>query len=111
MYTLYSKPKYTYNSSFILKFEDEECTKYDRTVHDIVKTWWGNTSKFKSDTHGVYSIASFDAHIMYIAMMLCKMFGKKHPAHFAVEWVPIIHEVDEGYTFDWGEMLSDNLAK
>jgi hypothetical protein len=40
MYKLTPNPKYTYNASFIMKFEDEECTKYDRTVHDIVKTWW-----------------------------------------------------------------------
>jgi hypothetical protein len=44
-------------------------------------------------------------------MMLCKMFGKKNPTHFSIEWVPIIHEVVEGYTFDWGKILLDNLAK
>ena len=43
--------------------------------------------------------------------MLCRMFGKKSPSHFTIEWVPIIHEVVEGYTFDCGKMLSDNLAK
>jgi hypothetical protein len=111
MYKLTPNPKYTYNASFIMKFEDEECTKYDRIVHDIVKTWWGNPSKFKTDTHGIYSTTSCDAHILYIAMMLCRMFGKKNHAHFTIEWVPIIHEVVEGYTFDWGKMFSDNLAK
>jgi hypothetical protein len=44
-------------------------------------------------------------------MMLCKMFGKKNLAHFTIEWVPIIHEVVEGYTFDWGKIFSNNLAK
>jgi len=39
------------------------------------------------------------------------MFGNNNPTHFTIEWVPIIHEVEEGYTFDWGKMLSDNLAK
>jgi hypothetical protein len=76
-----------------------------------VKTWWGNENKFKDDSHGTYSTASCDAHIMYTSMMLCRMFGKKIPTHFTIEWVPIIHEVAEGYTFDWGKMLSDNLAK
>jgi hypothetical protein len=76
-----------------------------------MKTWWGNPRKFKFDTHGVYSIASCDAHIMYIAMMLCRMFGRKNPAYFTVEWVPIIQEVAKGYTFDWGKMVSNNLAK
>jgi hypothetical protein len=111
MYKLTPNPKYTYNASFIMKFEDDECTKYGRIVHDIVKSWWGNQNKFKTDSQGIYSIASCDAHILYISMMLCRMFGKKNPTHFTIEWVPIIHEVVEGYTFDWGKMLSDNLAK
>ena len=111
MYILTPKPKYTYNASFIMKFEDEECTKYDIIVHDMVKFWWGNQNKFKNDTHGIYSTTSYDSHILYIAMRLCRMFGKKNPMHFTIEWVPIIHEVAEGYTFDWGKVLLDNLAK
>jgi hypothetical protein len=111
MYKLTPNPKYTYNASFIMNFEDEECTKYGRIVHDIVKSWWGNQNNFKTDSQGIYSTASCDAHILYIAMMLCRMFGKKNPTHFTIEWVPIIHEVVKGYTFDWGKMLSDNLAK
>jgi hypothetical protein len=111
MYKLTCNPKYVYNAPFIMKFEKEECASYDRIVHDIVKTWWGNENKFKADSHGIYSTTSCDAHIMYVAMMLCRMFGKKIPTHFTIEWVPIIHEVAEGFTFDWGKMLSDNLAK
>jgi hypothetical protein len=84
MYKLSSKPKYTYNLSSILKFEDEECTTYDRTIRDIVKSRWGNQSKFKYDTHGVYSTTSCDGHIMYISMILCKMFGRKNFAHFTI---------------------------
>ena len=43
--------------------------------------------------------------------MFCRMFGKKNPTHFTIEWVPIIHEVVEGYTFDWGKMFLDKLDK
>jgi hypothetical protein len=39
------------------------------------------------------------------------MFGNKNPTHFLVEWVDIMNEVAEGYTFKWTKMLSDNLAK
>jgi hypothetical protein len=111
MYKLSSEPKYTYNSTFILDFERRECTQYGRTNHDIIKTWWGNTTKFKTDAHGIYSTSPLDAHILYIAMMLCRLFGRKNPAHFIVEWVSIINEVAEGYTFNWEKMLSDNLSK
>jgi hypothetical protein len=44
-------------------------------------------------------------------MILCRMFGKKNPTHFTIEWVTIIHEVVEVYTFDWIIFLSDNLDK
>jgi len=111
MYKLTPNPKYTYNASFIMKSEDDECTKYGIIVHDIVKSWWGNQNKFKIHSQGIYSTASCDAHILYIVIMLCIMFGNKNPTHFTIEWVPIIYEVVEGYTFDWGKMLSNNLAK
>jgi hypothetical protein len=68
-----------------MKFEDDKCTKYGRTVHDIVKTWWGNQYKFKTDSQGIYFIASYDAHILYISMMLCIMFGNKNPTHFTID--------------------------
>jgi len=111
MYKLSSEPKYTYNSTFILDFERRECTQYGRTNHDIIKTWWGNTTKFKTDAHVIYSTSPLDAHILYIAMMLCRLFSRKNPAHFIVEWVSIINEVAEGYTFNWEKMLLDNLSK
>jgi hypothetical protein len=41
MYKLSSNPKYVYNAPFVKKFEKDECTGYDRTVHDIVKTLVG----------------------------------------------------------------------
>jgi hypothetical protein len=43
--------------------------------------------------------------------MLCRIFGKKNPTHFPAEWVPLIHEVAEGYSFNWDKILSDNLTK
>jgi hypothetical protein len=49
--------------------------------------------------------------MVYVALMLCRLFGKKSPTHFSVEWVSIMHEVEEGFTFNWTKMLSDNLAK
>ena len=101
MYKLSPTPKYTYNVAFLLEFERKECTQYARNGHDIVKTWWENENKFKANSHGIYSTTSCDSHIMYVAMMLCRMFGKKIPTHFTIDWVLIIHEVAEGYTFDW----------
>jgi hypothetical protein len=50
MYKLSSNPKYVYNAEFVKNFEKEECVDYDRNVHDIIKTWWGNENKFKVDS-------------------------------------------------------------
>jgi hypothetical protein len=111
MYKLSPTPKYTYNVAFLLEFERKECTQYTRNGHDIVKTWWGHPEKFRVDAHGMYATSSLDAHMLYVAMMLCRLFRKKNPTHFSVEWVAIMNEVVEGYTFNWAKMLSDNLAK
>jgi hypothetical protein len=111
MYKLTCNPKYVYNAPFVMKFENDECASYDITAHDIVKTWWGNENKFKVDSHVIYSTTSCDAHIMYATMMPCRMFRNKIPTHFTIDWVPIIHEVAEGYTFDWGKLMSNNIAK
>jgi hypothetical protein len=49
--------------------------------------------------------------MVYIAMILCILFGRKIPIHFLVEWVTIIHELAEGFTFKWDKIVSYNLTK
>jgi hypothetical protein len=111
MYKLSPNPKYIYNDAFILEFEQKECIQYDMSCHDIIRSWWGHTDKFISNAHGKYATTSLDAHMIYVALMLCRLFRKKIPTHFSVEWVSIMNEVVEGYTFNWAKMLLDNLAK
>jgi hypothetical protein len=111
MYKLSPTPKYTYNATFLLDLERKEFSQHGRNGHDIIKTRWGHPDKFRADAHGIYSTTSLDAHMLYIAMMLCCLFGKKNPAHFSIEWVAIMNEVAKGYTFNWDKMLSDNMAK
>jgi hypothetical protein len=111
MYKISPNPKYTYNATFILEFEQKECIQYARNGHDIIRTWWGHPEKFRTDAHGMYATTSLDTHMVYVAMMLCHLFKKNIPTHFSVEWVSIMNEVAKGYTFNWAKMLSDNLAK
>jgi hypothetical protein len=59
----------------------------------------------------MHATTYLDAHMLYISIMLCHLFGKKNPTHFSVEWVSIMNEVVGGYTFNWDKMLSNNLAK
>ena len=54
---------------------------------------------------------SLDAHMLCVDMMLCHSFEKKSSTHFSLEWVAIMNEVGEGYTFNWAKMLSNNLTK
>jgi hypothetical protein len=111
MYKLSITHKYVYNAKFVKRFKKEECVDYDRSIHDIIQSWWGNKNKFKVDRHGIYSTYSCDAHIMYIDMMLCRLYGKKNHAHFRVDWVPIINEVGEGFTFHWGKLLPTTWSR
>jgi hypothetical protein len=49
--------------------------------------------------------------MVYVAMILCKLFGKKNPCHFPTEWVPFLEEASEGFSFNWDKILFDNIAK
>jgi hypothetical protein len=49
--------------------------------------------------------------MVYVAMMLCILFGKESLTHFPAEWVPLLHEVAEGYNFNWDKILSNNIAR
>ena len=85
--------------------------QYGKNYPNLIKNWWARLEKFKADTHGIYATASLDAHMMYVAMMLCRLFGKENSSHFLLSWVPIMHEVPEGFSFNWAKILSDSLAK
>jgi hypothetical protein len=95
----------------MMEFEQQECIQYDKTYPDIIKSWWGHPEKFRADAHGMYATTLLDTHIIYVAMMLYILFGKKSPTHFSMAWVSIMHEVVEGYSFNWAKILSDKLAK
>jgi hypothetical protein len=111
MYKLSPNFKYNFNVAFMLEFEQHECIQYEKSYPDIIKSYWGHPEKFRADAHGMYATTSLDTHMIYVSMMLCRIFRKKSPTHFLVAWVSIMHEVAEGYSFNWAKILSDNLAK
>jgi len=77
----------------------------------LIKDCCSRPKKIRADTHGMYVVASLESHMMYLAMMLCQLFWKKNCVHFLFPWVPIMHMVVEGYSFDWAKILSDNLVR
>jgi hypothetical protein len=111
MYKLSPNSKYIYNKEFVSEFQRKECTEEDHTYSDIIKDWWGHPTKFRADSHGIYATTPLNEYMVYVALMLCRLFGKKSPTHFPAKWVPLLHEVVEGYSFNWNKILSDNLAK
>jgi hypothetical protein len=111
MYKLSPNPNYTYTAEFLAEFQRKECTEADQTYPDLIRKWWRCPSNFRADTHGVYATTSFNEYMVYVAIMLCRLFGKKNPCHFPTEWVPLLEEASEGYTFNWGKILSNNLAQ
>jgi hypothetical protein len=111
MYKLSPNPKYIYNAEFLAEFQRKECTEVDRTYPDLIREWWRCPSKFRADNHGVYATTSLNEYMVYVAIMLCRLFGKNNPCHFPAEWVPFLEEASEGYTFNWSKILSDNLAQ
>jgi hypothetical protein len=49
--------------------------------------------------------------MMYVAIIFCRLFKKENCAHLLLPWVPIMHMVTKGYSFDWAKILSDNLVR
>jgi len=85
MYNLSPNFKYNYSATFMLEFKQQECIQYDKIYPDIIKSWWGHPEKFRADAHGMYATASLDTHMIYVAVMLCRIFENKSPTHFSVE--------------------------
>jgi hypothetical protein len=100
MYKISPIFKYNYNATFMLDFEKRECKQYDKTYPDLIKDWWGHPKIFRYDTHDIYATTSLEEHMIYVAMMLCSLFRKKESTHVPLAWVPIMHEVAEGYSFN-----------
>jgi hypothetical protein len=105
MYKISLNPKYNYSVSFMLEFYEKECIQYNKSYPYIIRSSWGHPEKFRpekfrADSHGMHATMSLDVHMIYVAIMLCRLFEKKSPTHFPVEWVSIRHEVVEGYTFN-----------
>jgi hypothetical protein len=110
MYKLSATSNFVYNASFLVNFNNKECDQYGKSLSDLIKDWCSRPENFRAESHGVYSISSLEPQFMYIAMMMCKIYGKENTTHFFLPWVPIIHSVAEGFSFDWEKILSDNMA-
>jgi hypothetical protein len=92
MYKLSPNPNFIYNVEFIVEFQRKECTEADQTYPDLIKGWWRCPSKFRANTHEIYAKASLNEYMVYVAMMLSRLFNKKNPYYFPTEWVPSLEE-------------------
>jgi hypothetical protein len=111
MYQLSPAPNFIYSDSFLVGFGKKECAQYGKNMPDLIKDWCSRPEKFRADSHGVYVVSSLEPHMMYIAMMMCRLYGRENTTHFLLPWVPIMHIVVYGYSFDWPKMLSNNLFR
>ena len=111
MYKLSSVSNFVYNEKFLEEFNKKECDQYGKNLPDLIKDWYSHPKKLRAESHGIYPVAALEPHIMYIEMMMCRLYGKENTTHFFLQWVPIIHAVVEGYSFNWAKILSDILAQ
>jgi hypothetical protein len=111
MYKLSLVSNFIYNENFLVDFNKKECDQYEKNLPDLIKDRYSCLEKFRADSHGTYPVVALEPHIMYITMMMCRLYGKENTARFFLPWVPIIHTVAEGYSFDWAKILSDSLVQ
>jgi hypothetical protein len=110
MYQLSPTPNFTYNAKFLEGFKRKECEQYGRKLSILIKDWISHPANFRADSNGIYSISSLEPQFRYIAMMTYRLYGKEDTTHFFLPWVPLIHTVTEGFSFDWAKLLSDSLT-
>jgi hypothetical protein len=110
MYKLPTNHKHTLNSEFLAAFQQKECKEAGQSYSDIIRAWARDENSFKAHAQGVYATASLNDYMRYLAMMLCRLFGKRDSNHFYAEWTPLLEEVSEGNSFNWHKILSDNIA-
>jgi hypothetical protein len=77
----------------------------------MIREWARCPTKFRDDTHGIYATTSLNEYMVYVAIMLCRLFRRKDPCHFHGDWVPFLEEASEGNAFNWHKILSDNLTQ
>jgi hypothetical protein len=76
MYKLSPNPKYIYNVEFTDEFQRKECTEVCQTYPNFIKGWWRCPSKFSADTHGISSTTYLNEYMVYVAIILCRLFEK-----------------------------------
>jgi hypothetical protein len=77
----------------------------------MIRGWARSQAKFRADSHGIYAMSSLNEYMVYVVIMLCRLFGRKDPCHFHADWVPFLEEALEGNGFNWHKILSDNLTQ
>jgi hypothetical protein len=100
IYKLSPTFKHSYNVDFLKKFEEEEYPEGINNYPDLIKDWWARPEKFRADTHGIYTTTSLDSHMLYVVVILYRIFGSENSSHFLLSWVPIMHEVAKGFSFN-----------
>jgi hypothetical protein len=110
MYKLSPNYRHTYNTEFVAAFQRKECVEGGQTYPDMIRGWARDENKFRANEHGIYATASLNEYMVYLAMMLCRLFGRKDPFHFNADWTSFLEEVSEGRSFNWHKILSDNIS-
>jgi hypothetical protein len=111
MYKLSPTPNFIYNADFLRDFDKKECAQYGRNLPNLIKDWCSRPENFRADSHGVYAVSTLKPHKMYVAMIMCRLYGSENTTHFLLPRVPIMQVVIDGYYFDWAKMLSENLVR
>jgi hypothetical protein len=110
MYKLSPTHKHTLNSEFLAAFQQKECVEGEQSYSDMIKEWVRDKNSFRANAQGIYATASLNDYMRYLAMMLCRLYGKRDSNHFYAEWTPLLEEVSEGRSFNWHKIMSDNIA-
>jgi len=79
---------------------------------ELCPKWYKSDKQFKHRPKGAYPTTSLRNPYQYTVVILCRLYRKQDTSQFSLSYLPLIYYyVDEGESFNWGDILSANLAE
>jgi hypothetical protein len=85
--------------------------KFEYTPNEFFPKWYREDKKFKYRPKSGYPNSALRIPYQYLVAMSCRLYGEFDTTQFSLSYIPIIYYcMDEGTSFNWDEILYDNLT-
>lgn len=83
---------------------------FELTPKDLFLGWYKADKQFKYRPKSRYLATNLRRPYQYVVAMLCRLYGEPNATHFPISYMPLIcFYADMGVSFNWADILSENL--